>query len=469
MESFGAEPAEALFDRAAGSLLGLACGDALGAPWEGGDPPDGPLEMGGGRSWAPGEWTDDTRMAVCVVQEAADGPLDGEAVGERFLEWFRTDAAGIGRQTHAVLSRASGPRDLPGLSAEFYRRHPDAAAGNGSLMRTAPVALASLGDDEGIADAAREVSHLTHGDPLCAEACVLWCIGVDRAVREARLDGVPEGLDLLDASRRDFWARRLDEAERQPPQAFRPNGFVVPALQAAWAAVRQTPVPEDVPGRHLERVVGAAVRIGHNTDTVGAIAGSLAGARWGSSAVPLRWREALHGWPGYRAGELVRLGCLVANRGSPVIGDWPLGERMHAGGARAPVELPDDPGVLLGDATAAEETDADVIVSLCRMGRAQVRGPDHHELFMWDFPDDAWNPNLDLLLRDTADAIVRWRDEGRTVLVHCAAGVSRSPTVAAAYLARRLGVSGIEALRRLRQVYPDARPNPSFMRALKRF
>lgn len=468
MEHLAAGPPEALFDRAAGTLLGLACGDALGAPWEGGDPPDGPLEMSGGRLWAPGEWTDDTRMAICIVEAAAEGSLDPEAVGERFCEWFRTDAAGIGRQTHAVLSRASGPGDLPRLSAEFFRRHPEGAAGNGSLMRTAPVALAHLGDDEAIAGAAREVSDLTHGDPVCAEACVLWCIGVDRAVREARLDGVREGLELLDGPRRDFWSARLDEAEREPPRRFRPNGYVVTPLQAAWAAVRQIAVPEELPGRHLEYVIEAAVRIGHDTDTVGAIAGSLAGARWGSTAVPMRWREVLHGWPAYRAGELVRLACLAANRGAPVVGDWPLGDRMHAGGARAPVELPDDPGVLLGDAMAAEATEADAIVSLCRMGRGQVRGPGHHELLMWDFPDEAWNPNLELLLRDTAEAIARWRDEGRTVLVHCAAGVSRSPTVAAAYLARRLGISGIEALRRLRAVYPDARPNPAFMRALGR-
>jgi hypothetical protein len=70
-----------------------------------------------------------------------------------------------------------------------------------------------------------------------------------------------------------------------------PNGFVVTALQAAYAAIRQTPVPADDPARHLQDALVAAVRIGHDTDTVAAIAGGLLGARWGASAVPATWRE----------------------------------------------------------------------------------------------------------------------------------------------------------------------------------
>src|SRR5207244_3773275 len=144
-------------------------------------------------------------------------------------------------------------------------------------------------------------------DPLAGEACVLWCIAIDRAVREARLDGVRDGLDLLPQAARDRWAALLDEAENEPPRRFRPNGFVVTALQAAYNAVSQTPVPKDEPCAHLGDALRTAVHIGHDTDTVAAIAGSLLGARWGASAVPLGWRRQLHGWPGYRAGDLRRL------------------------------------------------------------------------------------------------------------------------------------------------------------------
>ena len=79
-------------------------------------------------------------------------------------------------------------------------------------MRTAPVALARLGDDKAIADLAVQVSLLTQGDPLAAEGCVLWCIAIDRAVREQRLD-VRAGLPLLPVDRRRVWAEAIDLAD----------------------------------------------------------------------------------------------------------------------------------------------------------------------------------------------------------------------------------------------------------------
>ena len=130
-------------------------------------------------------------------------------------------------------------------------------------MRTAPVALAHLGDDDAIAGAARAISDLTHADPLAGEACVLWCIAIDRAVREGRLDGARDGLDLLTPAARGRWAALLHEAEREPSRRFRRNGFVVAALQAAYAAVSQTPVPKDEPCAHLPDALRAAVHIGH--------------------------------------------------------------------------------------------------------------------------------------------------------------------------------------------------------------
>ena len=92
------------------------------------------------------------------------------------------------------------------MSQTYLTRNPDGAAGNGSLMRTAPVALAHLGDDSAIARSASEISGLTHADPLAVEACVLWCVAIDRAVREQRLDGIHDGLALLDGRARDRFA-----------------------------------------------------------------------------------------------------------------------------------------------------------------------------------------------------------------------------------------------------------------------
>jgi ADP-ribosyl-[dinitrogen reductase] hydrolase len=300
-------------DRIAGTLLGMAAGDALGAGYEFQGPPSGEVAMIGGGlgDFAPGEWTDDTSMAVAIAEVLARGRLDLEAIGDRFLDWARSGPPDMGNLTRAVLGDARSGAEVADAAAAYFERHPRGAAGNGALMRTAPVALAYLGDDAAMADAARAVAALTHADPLAGDSCVLWCIAIDRAVRESRLDGIHEGLDLLPAERRDRWRAALAEAGSRPTTSFTPNGFTVTALQAAYAAVIQTPVPQ-VGGRHLPAALDAAVRIGDDTDTVAAIAGSLLGARWGASAVPEGWRDLLHGWPGSRADDLQHLAARLA-------------------------------------------------------------------------------------------------------------------------------------------------------------
>jgi ADP-ribosyl-[dinitrogen reductase] hydrolase len=301
-------------DRIAGAMLGMAAGDALGAGYEFESSPQGEISMIGGGlgDFAPGEWTDDTSMAVCIAEVTATGSVDLEAIGDRFLDWARSGPPDIGVSTRRVLGRAGRGRDLPAVAADFFAEHPRGAAGNGALMRTAPVAVAHLGDDDALASAARAVAELTHADPLAGDSCVLWCIAIDRAIRGRRLDGVHDGLGLLPGSRRGYWADALADAEQHPPRTFSGNGFTVTALQAAHAAITQTPVPERQPAHHLQHALVEAVRIGHDTDTVAAIAGMVLGARWGASAIPLGWRRLLHGWPGLRASDLTRLAIHTA-------------------------------------------------------------------------------------------------------------------------------------------------------------
>jgi ADP-ribosylglycohydrolase len=154
-------------DRSAGVLLGTACGDALGAGYEFGPPLPGDVDvtMRGGNGFAPGEWTDDTSMAVAIAQATAAGydlrtreGLDAVAAG--FLGWFRSGPNDVGLQTRAVLRAAdSGGGDSVAMSrasAEFLAANPVRGAGNGALMRTAPVALPFLDDDEaGLVEAAQ--------------------------------------------------------------------------------------------------------------------------------------------------------------------------------------------------------------------------------------------------------------------------------------------------------------------------
>jgi ADP-ribosylglycohydrolase/protein-tyrosine phosphatase len=434
--------------------------------------------IGGGYGpWAPGEWTDDTQMALCIAEVTAAGRLDAGEVGDRFLAWMQSDPKDVGNQTGAVLGGARYAAELSERAARYFQAHPDRSAGNGSLMRAAPVALAHLGDDGAIVSVALQISGLTHADPLAGEACVIWCVAIDRAIREGRLDGVRDGIALLPDDRRHFWSERIDEAEQNPPGSFSKNGYVVTALQAAYAAISQTAVPELEPCRHLVDALEAAVRIGYDTDTVAAIAGALLGARWGATAVPLQWKAMLHGWPGYRVTDLVRLAILTARGGQDDGAGWPSAPRMLAwyeseyrlsGVATA---LRDDPEVWIGDVDCLSELPegTSVVVSLCRVGRQDApAGIEHHEVWLMDDSDPDKNPNLDWVLSDLADQMCRWHNDGRRVFVHCVRAESRTPTVAAAYLARRLGISGTDAIARLTEQLPGCRPNPGFVAALAR-
>lgn len=303
-------------DRVAGVLLTTAAGDALGAGYEFTTPrPDTVIDMIGGGigAFAPGEWTDDTSMALAIAEVAATGvdistDIGMDAIAAQFVRWYDSDPADIGNQTRAVLSTR------PATAAEMRERAwavPGRKGGNGSLMRTAPVALAFLDDEARCLRAARAIGLLTHHDERAVEACEMWTYAIRHAVLHGTFDGVRGYLDVAERGTREYWSPLLDVAERGTPADFPNNGWVVDALLTAWWAIAGT--PESGPGQ-LPAALERAVRAGHDTDTTAAIAGGLLGARWGASAVPERWRAMLHGWPGYRGEDLVRIGLDIASR-----------------------------------------------------------------------------------------------------------------------------------------------------------
>lgn len=462
----------AMRDRAAGVLVGLAAGDALGAPYEFGPPlSETPLMKAGG-GWEHGEWTDDTSMAIAVAESAATGHLVATDVAANFLSWYGSGPKDVGIQTRHVLRAARDDATrVAAAAADYFEQNPSNSAGNGSLMRTAPVALAHLGDDDAIITSAREISNLTHADPIATQACVIWCIAIDRAVREGRSDGVYDGVEALkSAEAKTYWAERLREAEDMMPAEFTRNGWVVQALQGAWSAITHatgTTGPE-----HLRSGIEGAVAGGSDADTVGAIAGALLGATHGASAVPWEWKERLHGWPGYRVRDLVRLAQLAVGGGHPDSTGWPTAESTfdfyessnHPKGIAVP--LPEDPGLILGDIKGLQTIGhkADVVVSLCRTGTKEApAGAEHVEVWLVDSGDPADNPNLEFVLTDTADLIARRRAEGKTVLLHCVRAERRTPAVAAVYLVTHLGVDASEAVAEARrQVGSALRPHPGW-------
>ena len=304
-------------DRIRGALLGLACGDALGAPAEFKSAGTVRQEYGtlrdmvGGGVWMPGEWTDDTGMALAVAEgilEAAEDLVN--AVGRRFLEWRRS-AKDVGNTIRAALDTYAG--NWAAASAGTSMARAGHAGGNGSLMRTLPVALAYAGREQMLRESAR-ISAMTHWDAQAEVCCGLYCLWI----RELLADDRPA---VAAAARRaELWQSAVRSAEehvashgRLAPDSHGPSplpvhfwprvrgmaftpltdlqptgyaGFVVDCLEAAVACVVQSP--------SLEEALVTLVNLGGEADTMAAVAGGAAGAHWGVQGIPARWLDVLH-------------------------------------------------------------------------------------------------------------------------------------------------------------------------------
>ncbi|MET3203953.1 UNVERIFIED_ORG: ADP-ribosylglycohydrolase [Arthrobacter sp. UYEF13] len=483
-------------DRAAGVLVALAAGDALGTGYEFGAPlPDGAevtMKGGGPFGFAPAEWTDDTSMTIPIGQALLESASDAGSSSPAALTmvvraWtsWASEAKDVGAQTSSViaaarrLASAAGrskvhAADFTAAAANFHSRT-GRSAGNGSLMRTAPLALAYLDREPAeLMAAAGVVSGLTHADPDAQEACGLWCVAIRKAVLTGQLD-VRAGLPLLAPNRAALWLARIETAEQSRPRDFRNNGWVVEAFQGAWSAIHFAGLSASGPA-HLRAALEEAVRGGRDTDTVAAIAGGLLGAAYGYTAVPFEWRQRLHGWPGMRARDLMVLGMELGRGEGRRSASWPRAElHDYSLWSRTDVlvQHPHDDGVWLGGVGSLErvgELSIDAVVSLCRLGTLDVPGvpaEDHASFWVIDSAVDGDNAHAAFTLQEAAAAVERYRTEGKTVLLHCVRAESRTPTVASLYGAGVAGMSPLEALDDVRQVLPGARPNPLFMQILR--
>ncbi len=470
--------------------MGLACGDALGAPYEFGPSlaTSVPVVMKGGGPFGfePGEFTDDTSMAVAIAlairaidkRTAPDGSdaIDVDKVIALWLEWL-VDTKDVGVQTGTILRRLQRAGDLSEaacrlLSEEHHNANGGQSAGNGALMRTAPIALAYLDDTTGLAEMARRMAQLTHWEETAGDACVLWCFAIVHAVRTGHLD-IRIGLKEIPAERRDYWLERIDEAESANPAHFSVNnGWVVSAFRGAWSAIHHSLIESN--GIDVVDALERAVRGGNDTDTVAAIAGSLVGAAAGAAVFPSRWRTIIHGWKIADQRELMAL--THAATGAPPLkeNEWPFRAIMPAKPYGTCLRHPHDDGVWLGSMDMLANLPAEVtaVVSLCRVGTEQVptAGTDITERAdFWLIDDIDANVDAAAVVRDAADTVARLRAEGHVVFLHCVAAHSRTPTVAAAYSALHLGLDAMDAHEEIRDVLPQegAWRNPDFIELLR--
>lgn len=314
------ELTDAVRKRARGTLLASAVGDVLGVPYEldtialEGDP----QPIGGGLGdYAPGEWSDDTQMSICIAQVAATGVrLTSQAaqddIATKFLAWSKDGATDIGIQTSRVLSDAHRREGTASqrlrAAAAYFSATSDRAAGNGALMRTAPIGLAFLYDRDLTAQAAREIAALTHTDPMVGDTCVLWSEAIRHAVTTGRID-IYAGLDLLHPDVHASMIATLKEAEEP---SFKPesNSFTITAIQSAWHAVVMAKDTDDP----IRNGLFEAIRQGSDTDTTAAVAGALLGAAFGEDMVP---DYEVHGWPGLTGKDLANLGETIVEKCRP--------------------------------------------------------------------------------------------------------------------------------------------------------
>lgn len=271
-------------DRARGAFLGLAVGDALGATLEFEPRDTHPLHtemLGGGPfNLSPGQWTDDTSMALALAESLIAHPdFDPTDLMRRFVAWAEDGTYSctgtcfdIGLTTRQALSRFMRTGDpFAGSTA------PD-TAGNGSLMRVAPVALRALDDDARAVQIARDQSRTTHAAAQAVEACDLFV----RILREA-IQGA--GKDALRSRPWDGTARVRDIAagtwRGKARSQIKSSGYVIDTLEAALWCTDQA--------ASFEEALVLAVNLAGDADTVGAVTGQIAGAVFGASAIPQRW------------------------------------------------------------------------------------------------------------------------------------------------------------------------------------
>jgi ADP-ribosylglycohydrolase len=297
--------------------MGLAVGDAFGTTLEFTAPPhapfapmlDGPhrdIAGGGPFDVAPGQVTDDTQMAVCIAESLRTlGRYDAAEVAVRYVAWSDV-AFDIGIQTADALGRVARGGDAARAGIETWNASGNRSAGNGSLMRTAPIGVYFRADAEARRRASVADSLVTHADPRC----VLACAALNAAIAAAVSDGASTR-EMLAAARTDARATApllgdllggdavgrgladvladLDAAERDAPgvsgdelDMHRSQGFVRVALRLAFFELTHAP--------SFEAALIDVVNRGGDADTNGAITGALLGARHGAAAIPERWR-----------------------------------------------------------------------------------------------------------------------------------------------------------------------------------
>ena len=279
--------------------LGAAIGDALGMPLEFHVPsPEEDLlrEMIAGRLPA-GSITDDTEMALALAESLiAYHPLDANDLARRFTDWFQRKPDDYGFQTAFMLRLIAGGMDWESAARKSRRDAPD-SAGNGSIMRCWPVALAHREDHDLLLADSELQSLVTHPHPECVAGCQfvngmlhLMIHGAQPAEACERVMAaitIPEELREV-----------IEKAPRRKREELCNSGWVRHTLESVIWGLLNT--------QSFEDALIQVINLGHDADTAGSVVGALAGAAYGMEGIPQRWQDALNAeWP-IHSGKFLR-------------------------------------------------------------------------------------------------------------------------------------------------------------------
>jgi ADP-ribosyl-[dinitrogen reductase] hydrolase len=265
---------EAILNKALGAYLGFACGDALGATVEFMSPKQIQKRYGVHRDIIGGGWlgleagqvTDDTQMSLALGQAIVDHQgWNIQAVADNFVAWLESDPPDIGNTCRRGITRYRDSGELFGLPR-------DDDAGNGACMRNLPVVLSTLNRPDHFNEWSLQQNHITHNHPLSDAATLALGQIVNLLIHGQAIDACEQEAEQLICQYGEF---------AYSPYPGKASAYIVDTVQTVLHYFFNT--------GSFESCLIATVNQGADADTTGALAGMLAGARYGVGQIPERW------------------------------------------------------------------------------------------------------------------------------------------------------------------------------------
>lgn len=281
-----------LRDQFRGCILGLACGDALGATLENewaqtiaqkyGELRD--IKGGGWLGLPQGAYTDDTQMMLCILESiVTHADVVPEDIAERFLHWFESHPPDVGALTSTAilyLARGCGWQEA---GKRAWEGSGGTSAGNGGVMRCAPIGLFRRHNPDRLRADSRNTCLITHYDPRCQESCVAlnWAIATLLSGEAPTLEGMRS---VAHAEIVADYVQEVRAKDRDDLTSYT-SGYTLNAPALAFWALEHCD--------SLEEGIITIANLGQDADTNAAVTGALLGARYGASALPPRWLTVL--------------------------------------------------------------------------------------------------------------------------------------------------------------------------------